>query len=231
MALDAGVMSVTLEFAKDLKDADWFGKQDPYCIIRVGGQTFRTRTAVDGGRNPVWNETFRFNIINENSVDVEIKDEDVGKDDVIGTATFSLAKARESGTDRIQAAVVSKKSRKQRGFLSIALSWEPNKALKPSVATQPAAPHFHYMPHHHPAPQHVYYTAAPAPPPAGYYAAPAAPAPGPAAYYAAAPAPAPVYAAPPQPAAAPAAYGAPVAAYGHQPQPAYGFYPAVPVSH
>ena len=26
MALDAGVMSVTLEFAKDLKDADWFGK-------------------------------------------------------------------------------------------------------------------------------------------------------------------------------------------------------------
>ncbi|PNW76446.1 hypothetical protein CHLRE_11g467593v5 [Chlamydomonas reinhardtii] len=219
MALDAGVMSVTLEFAKDLKDADWFGKQDPYCIIRIGGQTFRTRTAVDGGRNPVWNETFRFNVINENNVDVEIKDEDVGKDDLIGTCTFSLAKARESGSDRIQAPVVSKKSRKQRGFLSIALSWEPNKALKPTVTTQPAAPHYHYMPHA--ALQPAYYAAPPvyaAPAtPMAYYPSPAPPA----GYYA--PAQAPTYAAQPPPAAA---------AYPQQPQqPQYAFYPAVPVGH
>ncbi|KAG2432135.1 hypothetical protein HXX76_009061 [Chlamydomonas incerta] len=220
MALDAGVMSVTMEFAKDLKDSDWFGKQDPYCIIRIGGQTFRTRTAVDGGRNPVWNETFRFNVINENSVDVEIKDEDVGRDDLIGNATFSLAKARESGADRIQAGVVSKKSRKQRGFLSIALSWAPNKALKPTVTTQPAAPHYHYMPHA--APQPAYYAAPPAyaaaAPPAGYYTH----------------APTPMYAAAPPPAAAYAAYGAPpppAGAYSHQPQPQYGVYPAVPVGH
>ncbi|KAG2439059.1 hypothetical protein HYH02_006586 [Chlamydomonas schloesseri] len=202
MALDAGVMAVTLEFAKDLKDSDWFGKQDPYCIIRVGGQTFRTRTAVDGGRNPVWNETFRFNIINENSVDVEIKDEDVGKDDVIGTATFSLAKARESGTDRIQAAVVSKKSRKQRGFLSIALSWEPNKALKSGGAHAAAAPmpqqHYQHAPPamvYAAAPAPAYYAMGPPPPPAAYYAAP----PPAAAYYPAAAYPAAPMAYPPQP--------------------------------
>ncbi|KAG2432134.1 hypothetical protein HXX76_009060 [Chlamydomonas incerta] len=208
MALDAGVMSVTLEFAKDLKDSDWFGKQDPYCIIRVGGQTFRTRTAVDGGRNPVWNETFRFNVINENSVDVEIKDEDVGRDDLIGTATFSLAKARESGADRIQAGVVSKKSRKQRGFLSIVLSWAPNKALK-SDGAHAAAP----LPQHHQHYQHppaMVYAAVPAP---AYYAVPAAP---PAAAY---------YAAPPPPAAYyPAAYPPAPGAYPPQPYPG-----AVPV--
>ena len=200
-------------------------RQDPYCIIRIGGQTFRTRTAVDGGRNPVWNETFRFNVINENNVDVEIKDEDVGKDDLIGTCTFSLAKARESGSDRIQAAVVSKKSRKQRGFLSIALTWEPNKALKPTVTTQPAAPHYHYMPHAAPLP--AYYAAPPAYAAPPVYAAPAtpmayypSPAP-PAGYYA--PAQAPTYAAQPPPAAA---------AYPQQPQqPQYAFYPAVPVGH
>ncbi len=73
MALDAGVMSITIEFAKDLKDQDWFGKQDPYCQISVGGQRFRTRTAIDGGKNPVWNETFSANVINENSVEVVIK--------------------------------------------------------------------------------------------------------------------------------------------------------------
>ena len=174
---------------------------------------------MDGGRNPVWNETFRFNVINENNVDVEIKDEDVGKDDLIGTCTFSLAKARESGSDRIQAPVVSKKSRKQRGFLSIALSWEPNKALKPTVTTQPAAPHYHYMPHA--ALQPAYYAAPPvyaAPAtPMAYYPSPAPPA----GYYA--PAQAPTYAAQPPPAAA---------AYPQQPQqPQYAFYPAVPVGH
>ena len=55
MALEAGVLTLTLQYGKDLKDQDWFGKQDPYAVIAVGGQTFRTRTAVDGGRNPVWN--------------------------------------------------------------------------------------------------------------------------------------------------------------------------------
>ena len=48
-------------------------RQDPYCIVRVGAQMFRTRTARDGGRNPVWNETFDFNLINENDVELEIK--------------------------------------------------------------------------------------------------------------------------------------------------------------
>ncbi len=55
-------------------------RQDPYCILRVGGQQFRTRTAVDGGKNPVWNETFTFNCINENTVDFEIKVSGHGED-------------------------------------------------------------------------------------------------------------------------------------------------------
>ncbi|KXZ54157.1 hypothetical protein GPECTOR_5g255 [Gonium pectorale] len=193
MALEAGVMSITLEYAKDLKDGDWFGKQDPYCIIRVGGQTFRTRTATDGGRNPVWNQTFQFNVINENDVELDIKDEDVGRDDHIGSATFSLAKAREAGTDRINVPVLSKKSRKQHGFIAVALSWAPNKNLRPAAAahqpymTMPAPymmpPSGHHMPYMAPTPYMQPYYAAPPPsaPPAGcfpppmqYYAAPPA---------------------------------------------------------
>ncbi len=78
-------------------------RQDPYAIIRVGGQEYRTRTAVDGGKNPVWNETFNFNCINENTAEVVILDEDLAsRDDTIGTAIVSLARAREHGTDRQQ---------------------------------------------------------------------------------------------------------------------------------
>lgn len=36
MALDAGVMHITVEYAKDLKDCDWFGKQ-----VRAGLYTVR----------------------------------------------------------------------------------------------------------------------------------------------------------------------------------------------
>eukprot|EP00798_Chlamydomonas_sp_ICE-L_P025576 gene25576-11227_t len=70
MALEAGIMKVTVEFGQGLKDKDLFGKMDPYCILKCGGTTWKTRTAKAGGRDPVWNETLSFNVINENSVDV-----------------------------------------------------------------------------------------------------------------------------------------------------------------
>ncbi len=69
----------------------------------MGGQEYRTRTAVDAGKNPVWNETFNFNCINENTAEIVILDEDLAsRDDTIGTAIVSLARAREHGTDRQQ---------------------------------------------------------------------------------------------------------------------------------
>eukprot|EP00195_Chlamydomonas_chlamydogama_P003503 CAMPEP_0202920082 /NCGR_PEP_ID=MMETSP1392-20130828/76672_1 /ASSEMBLY_ACC=CAM_ASM_000868 /TAXON_ID=225041 /ORGANISM="Chlamydomonas chlamydogama, Strain SAG 11-48b" /LENGTH=203 /DNA_ID=CAMNT_0049613563 /DNA_START=565 /DNA_END=1176 /DNA_ORIENTATION=+ len=195
MALDAGELSMTLEFGQKLKDKDWFGKQDPYCIIKCGHQTYRSRTCTDGGKNPVWNETFRFNIINENDISLVCMDEDdTSRDDTIGSGTFTLARARERGTDRIQVPMMSK-SGKQHGFISINLVFTRNSAIRPQAAPAP-------------------YPAYAAPPPPTYYAAPPPPA-----YYAAPP---PYGAMPPYGAAPPPApyYGAPPAQYpGYAPQP------------
>ena len=94
---------------------DWFGRQDPYCVVTCGSQTFRTRTAKDAGRNPVWNETFRFNILNENEVVLLVKDEDVVRDDVIGTARISLARARVQHSEKVNAPVIAPKSGKNYG--------------------------------------------------------------------------------------------------------------------
>ena len=44
MALDAGELTLTLEFAHGLKDMDLFGRQDPYCIITCGAQRFKSKT-------------------------------------------------------------------------------------------------------------------------------------------------------------------------------------------
>ena len=54
MALEAGELTLSLQFATGLKDCDWFGRQDPYVILSCGSQQYRSRTAVDGGTTPVW---------------------------------------------------------------------------------------------------------------------------------------------------------------------------------
>ncbi len=120
------------------------------------------------------------------------QDEDTfSRDDVIGVANFSLAKAREMGSDRVQVPVASKKSKKQHGFLAVTLKWTPNTANKAQAAAAAPAVHHALPPQPYPyAPYPAYYAAPP--PPAAYYAPP------PAAYY---PPPQAYYAAPPPPAA------------------------------
>ncbi|KAG2439060.1 hypothetical protein HYH02_006587 [Chlamydomonas schloesseri] len=129
MALDSGTLTVTVEAAYDLKDPEWVGRQDPYCVIRVGGQTFRTRTAVDGGRNPVWNETFRFSLpdaTDTDVVDLVLKDDQlVEHDATLGAASIPLAKARQAGRDRARAPVISPQHHRHHGTVSLALLWEP----------------------------------------------------------------------------------------------------------
>lgn len=140
--LEPGELTLIVEFAKGLKDKDWFGKQDPYCLLTCGAQTFRGRTAKDGGTSPVWNETFNFSVINENDIGIVIKDEDTGKDDTIGTAHVPLAKAREHGRDSQQVPVLSK-SGKQHGFIQLTLTFAKNSSIKGyagSAGVPPAYP-------------------------------------------------------------------------------------------
>lgn len=39
--------------------------QDPYCVVKCGGQTFKTKVAKDGGKNPQWNDTFSMAIVSQ----------------------------------------------------------------------------------------------------------------------------------------------------------------------
>ena len=50
-------------------------------------------------------------------------------DDELGSASISLAKARIHHEDKLQAPVIRPKSRKQKGYVSITLQFEPNDAL------------------------------------------------------------------------------------------------------
>lgn len=49
-----------------------FGKADPLCKLRIGTQEYSTQPNPSGGRNPVWNEEFVFEIANEREIEVEV---------------------------------------------------------------------------------------------------------------------------------------------------------------
>ncbi|KAL6753499.1 C2 domain-containing protein [Haematococcus lacustris] len=163
MALGAGRLTIKLEFAEGLKDKDWFGKQDPYAVLTCGSQQFRSRTCVDGGTKPVWNQDFDFSVINENEVRIKLMDDDSGPDDHLGNGVVSLASVRQRGSERQPVQLYSSKN-KPRGTLYVTLTFAPQGAQYPPPGQYPPAgqypPPGQYPPAGYPPPGQY--------PPAGY---------------------------------------------------------------
>eukprot|EP00997_Jenningsia_sp_PLL12_P009598 NODE_6592_length_500_cov_49.643016_g5808_i0.p1 GENE.NODE_6592_length_500_cov_49.643016_g5808_i0~~NODE_6592_length_500_cov_49.643016_g5808_i0.p1 ORF type:complete len:128 (-),score=41.82 NODE_6592_length_500_cov_49.643016_g5808_i0:116-454(-) len=78
---------------------DIIGKADPYCIIKCGHKQHRTQT-VNGNCNPTWGEEYEFTFLLDNqrlkprsshkSLDIEVWDDDIGRDDIMARAEFPL---------------------------------------------------------------------------------------------------------------------------------------------
>ncbi|KAG2439061.1 hypothetical protein HYH02_006588 [Chlamydomonas schloesseri] len=133
-----GVLTVTVAFAQNLKDKQLFGRQDPYCVLRVGGQTARTRTASKGGRNPTWNESFSFNVYRHSGLEITVKDDRVFVDPTLGVASVSLDGVRANGYDKLVTDVVSPSSRRHQGVISLSLQWKDG--CPPEPEAPPKAP-------------------------------------------------------------------------------------------
>lgn len=82
---------VTIISAEDLKPMDFNGKSDPYCIVEMGNQTQKTLSKPKT-LNPVWNETFKFNVKSlKEKIKITVFDSDlVGDDDVEGVVVIPL---------------------------------------------------------------------------------------------------------------------------------------------
>lgn len=98
-----GVLRVKVVEAKNLIAKDFGlvkkGKSDPYAIIRVGAQSFRTKV-VENDLNPEWNETFEAFVDNSEGQELEavIYDEDTSsKDSKIGALDTDIASTVETG--------------------------------------------------------------------------------------------------------------------------------------
>jgi len=41
-----------------IKDTEFWGNMDPFIVLEVGNEKFKTTTVQEGGKNPVWQEKF-----------------------------------------------------------------------------------------------------------------------------------------------------------------------------
>ncbi|XP_056391309.1 extended synaptotagmin-3 isoform X2 [Hyla sarda] len=92
-----GILRVYLIEAENLIPKDTYlrgiikGKSDPYSVMRVGNQTFKSRT-IKGTLNPHWNEMYEF-VIHEvpgQDLELDLYDEDPDKDDFLGSLVIGL---------------------------------------------------------------------------------------------------------------------------------------------
>ena len=68
-----------------------FGKADPYCKLKIGSQEHQTKPHVQGGKNPVWNQEFEFQISTEKTLEIDVMDkEQVGSDKFMGRASVGI---------------------------------------------------------------------------------------------------------------------------------------------
>jgi serine/threonine-protein phosphatase 2B regulatory subunit len=68
-----------------------FGKADPFAKLRIGTQEYSTKPNPGGGKNPIWNEEFAYDISNEKELEIEVMDkETVGNDKFMGRCKVSI---------------------------------------------------------------------------------------------------------------------------------------------
>lgn len=100
--LPQGVVRVHIVEAKELIKADISilgqGKSDPYVVLTVGAQEFKTKV-INNTLQPVWNEVFEF-IVDERDgqfLKLDVFDKDPNKDDPLGKASVDISTIFKKG--------------------------------------------------------------------------------------------------------------------------------------
>lgn len=132
-----GVLRVHVVEAKQLMKMDFGvlgkGKSDPYAIVTVGAQQFRTDT-IDNTVNPKWDYWCEFEVETKSTMLAAVLyDRDVsGKDDFLGRATVDVLGVVKNGQVNVWVALEGVKS----GMVHLRLTWL---ALSSSLADLKAA--------------------------------------------------------------------------------------------
>merc|ERR1712025_495366 len=94
--LEAGRLIITVFKARDIEKKGMFGKADPYVHITLGKQKAKSKT-VKNNHNPEWNfdATFEVDQNTPETMRVDVFDEDLGKDDILGHKVLDISTVLE----------------------------------------------------------------------------------------------------------------------------------------
>merc|ERR1712059_49370 len=97
-ALPKGQIVFILHGAKKLANKEMLGKSDPYALISFGNQVSKTKT-IKNDLNPTWQHKVTFNLEDKSPshINVEIFDDDFGKDQPLGNTSIELAEVMRVG--------------------------------------------------------------------------------------------------------------------------------------
>ena len=76
--------------ARLTRDTEFLGKMDPYVKIEVGDRKFKSKTHTDAGKHPAWYDVFEMQRTVETTLIAYVYDSDIGKDDLVGSASMDL---------------------------------------------------------------------------------------------------------------------------------------------
>merc|ERR1712106_341803 len=94
--LEAGQIIITVYRAKDIEKKGMLGKADPYVKLTLGKQKAKSGT-VKNNHNPDWNFKAIFYVDQNSSegINIEVFDDDFGKDDSLGNTLLDICKVQE----------------------------------------------------------------------------------------------------------------------------------------
>jgi len=133
-----GVLTVHLDKATNLRDADGFGKSDPYVMLHLEQDNAvfdknygkKKSKIIKNNCNPVFNETFTFKGVpsdmNNVILHVKVMDDDIGFDDHLGSEDLVLKNLHLTAEPReVECIVDNKKGRmfKQKAKVHLKLSY------------------------------------------------------------------------------------------------------------
>ena len=87
----SGTLKLHVIEAKLTHDTD-VNAMDPYCIIKVREQEFKTTVKEEGGKEPKWNQSFNIDVkYIGDDLTIHVMDDDIGKDDEVGHSKIKLS--------------------------------------------------------------------------------------------------------------------------------------------
>lgn len=136
------VLTVNVVKAVGLRDTRTIGKQNPYAKLTTGSEGFKTKVHDKGGVNPVWNQSFIFNLDGKDQfMHVVVYDKEMLTDDTIARFDIPLPTLAAATGEVAYNLVHPNDFKKSAGAIVLSCEFrDPNAPVVPAAAAQPTSP-------------------------------------------------------------------------------------------